>query len=104
MALLEKSTKLGNDMCQVEGFHKVEVTHFVISPLSSYDSLIQLHLIAQNFIWKISQSYMDRILSYNKLHVFDNGVWGSHAWHLLKGAILCLPKAKQSAFERRYDI
>ena len=46
---------------------------------------------------------MQNMLSYDKLHMFDSGIWGGHAWLLIQGVIFCLSWEKQKAFERRWE-
>ncbi len=89
-ALQMENSKLGDQMCQSEGFHKVKVSH-IVNWVYGDDS----YWFMQNFTWCISHSYMQNMLSYDKLHMFDSGIWGGHAWLLIQGAVLCLIQEKQ---------
>ena len=41
------------------------------------------------------------MISYDKLHMFDTGVWGAHAWKLICAAYSCLKRERQAALEWR---
>ena len=74
LTLQMENGKLGDQMCQSEGFHKVEVSHIVHSCNWVYSN--DSYWFMQNFTWHISHSYMQ---------------------------ILCLSWEKQKAFERRWE-
>src|SRR5260370_32851607 len=57
--------------------------------------------IRKDFAWNISHSQFGCVMSYNKLHVFDTGVWSGHAWKLICAAYSCLTRERQAALEQR---
>ncbi len=55
----------------------------------------------KNFVYEISHSCLGHVISYNKLHMFDTGVWGAHAWKLICAAYSCLKRERQAMLEQR---
>lgn len=52
-------------------------------------------------MWKLPSSHLGKVLSYDKLHMFDLGVWGGHTWPVISAVVSHLSREKQAAFETR---
>src|SRR5258708_5431030 len=46
-------------------------------------------------------SHLHHAISYDKLHMFDTGMWGAHAWKLICAVYSCLKRERQAMLEWR---